>query len=363
MLDKIGRAIDRASYSVLWHIFRKTGPDGEVVFYAHYPLSYKMFEPIHSLIPNTRIVVSPQNGGVSSVLSDMKVQHSTRRGYPKIVICADFPDGFYPKTTGIKFLHIMHGVADKNYAYDKELNSHVDFHIVPGPHIREMLISKAGVEPERIRVVGFPKLDSLFNGTLDRSAILEELGLDPNRKTILYAPTTRDEFNSLLLVAQHLNRIARKYNVLVKLHPGYDPRYSDQGLPWIKLFQGTSNVHLTPFQDAVPYMYASDLLIADAGSIMFEFSALQRPIVLVDVPTKYRGMGGFDGDGIEQRWRDIGVRVRDPLDLPKAIEQAFATHNLFRDRQKEYAQRLFYKLDGNSSVRAAEAISSISLGL
>src|SRR6185503_1861750 len=39
------------------------------------------------------------------------------------------------------------------------------------------------------RLVGMPKVDCLVDGSLSRDPMLERLGIDPARKTVLYAPT------------------------------------------------------------------------------------------------------------------------------------------------------------------------------
>src|SRR5205085_67215 len=47
------------------------------------------------------------------------------------------------------------------------------------------------VDPEgdEAALVGFPKVDCLVDGSLDRSSIQQSLGLDPSLPTVLYAPT------------------------------------------------------------------------------------------------------------------------------------------------------------------------------
>ena len=50
----------------------------------------------------------------------------------------------------------------------------------------------AGLVPDdelAAALVGYPKVDCLVDGTLDRRAIQNALGLDPSLPTVLYAPT------------------------------------------------------------------------------------------------------------------------------------------------------------------------------
>jgi CDP-glycerol glycerophosphotransferase (TagB/SpsB family) len=70
-----------------------------------------------------------------------------------------------------------------------------------------------------IRLIGMPRLDCLVDGSLERNQILTSLGIDPSRKTVLYAPTW-SRYSSVALMGEEIvKRLgAAGYAVIVKLH-------------------------------------------------------------------------------------------------------------------------------------------------
>ena len=69
------------------------------------------------------------------------------------------------------------------------------------------------------RLIGMPKADCLVDGSLDRRAVLQELGLSAARPTVLYAPTWSGK-SSLNVMGSALveGLLKRQWNVIVKLH-------------------------------------------------------------------------------------------------------------------------------------------------
>src|SRR5437764_1341156 len=70
-----------------------------------------------------------------------------------------------------------------------------------------------------ICLIGMPKADCLVDGSLQRENILQSLGIDPSRRTVLYAPTWTP-FASLNAMGEELvAQLGRAgFCVIVKLH-------------------------------------------------------------------------------------------------------------------------------------------------
>src|SRR5215204_4643111 len=69
------------------------------------------------------------------------------------------------------------------------------------------------------RLIGMPKLDCLVDGTLTRDELLAAMGIDPARKTILYAPTWSAHSSVVTMGEELVQRLgAAGYAVIVKLH-------------------------------------------------------------------------------------------------------------------------------------------------
>ena len=136
-----------------------------------------------------------------------------------------------------------------------------------------------------VRLIGLPKADAMVNGTWTREGVLESLGLDPARRTVLYAPTWSPA-SSLNAIGEALvtRLLATEINLIVKLHDrSRDIRamYSG-GEDWVgrlePLVRRRRGV-IAPGHDISPYLVASDLMITDHSSAGFEVLLRDRPIV------------------------------------------------------------------------------------
>jgi hypothetical protein len=147
-------------------------------------------------------------------------------------------------------------------------------------------------------------------------------------------------------------------NVLIKPHPvigDWRPRWM---ATWARLARDHPRVHLVSdaHADVMPYLLASDVLVSDASSVIFEFLALDRPVVLITNPLRAADPA-FAPDDIVWRWRDLGHEVHAVSELPAAVADALAHPERHADRRHAYAKVLFGRFtDGCSHRRLAERI-------
>lgn len=99
---------------------------------------------------------------------------------------------------------------------------------------------------------------------------MTKLQLKHDRKAILYAPTFRDYAMDTVSdqVIKTLDTLAQKYTVLVREH-----YFSNVDFP------GTV-IDVSSYPDVNELMIASDLLITDYSSILFDYALLHKPIFL-----------------------------------------------------------------------------------
>src|ERR1044071_7565275 len=89
-------------------------------------------------------------------------------------------------------IQMFHGVGGK-YGFDAPTRSMRPWDrifFVNERRLRNFI--KAGAidaDSPAIRLIGYPKVDALVNGTWSRRTVLESLKLDPAHPTVLYAPT------------------------------------------------------------------------------------------------------------------------------------------------------------------------------
>jgi hypothetical protein len=264
-------------------------------------------------------------------------------------------------------IHLFHGVAGK-YGLDAPTRiapvvATFDRLLFPNSD-RLNSYGEAGlVDPDSATaaLVGYPKVDRLVDGSLNREAIQQALGLDPASPTVLYAPTW-SPYSSLNVWGEEVIKSLARLggNVIVKLHDrSYDmSARGSGGVDWrtrIERLCREWGVHLAQDFDASPYMYVADALVTDHSSVGFEFMLLDRPVVVIDCPELL----------VKARVNPAKVALlHDAADVVSADDTAEAVRRVMADplrlsqRRREVASVLFYD-PGRASVRAAECIYDV----
>jgi CDP-glycerol glycerophosphotransferase (TagB/SpsB family) len=216
-----------------------------------------------------------------------------------------------------------------------------------------------------IRLIGMPRLDCLVDGSLKRNDILTSLGIDPSRKTVLYAPTW-SRYSSLGLMGEEIvKRLgAAGYVVIAKLHDrsrqGDD--YHSGGVDWgqrlAPLLQANGGV-LATGSNSSSYLMAGDVLITDHSSVGFEYLLLDRPLIRIHVPEL------LEKTDIEpvyvQLMTDAATTVSDIDQLVAAVEESFANSNSKSGSRNAVANEMFYKPGGATARAIAEMYEVIEL--
>lgn len=260
-----------------------------------------------------------------------------------LVFCAHV-SGYFPREDQGR-IQLFHGVSFRNMAVRRDVLVY-DHLFVVGPYMRRLFTEEKMLRDGDARLVpiGFPKLDPLVDGSLNRRALLRRLGLSGQRKVVLYAPTGQKD-NSLdtgvgEAVIERLRR-AGKYDVLIKLHD--HPR--DRATDWPRRLRPLLDRHtkLVADYDVVPYLFVADLLITDASSVSNEFSLMDRPMVFLDVPELLAAMQkkGVALD-LDTWGRKGGVTVRWPDEAVDAVASSLAHPTAGSGVRRAMAKDLFY---------------------
>ena len=285
-------------------------------------------------------------------------------------------------------INISHNQPTKFEAYPKEYVRNYDVHFLTGPLHRdqyEHMFQLHGLDMSKFKFVdvGYPKSDALLQGKYNRDAVLTELGLDPSRKTILYAPAW-DPGGSLRSfgeqVIEQLLSI-EDVNVVVKLHPvSHTPPQSASfdfytgGVNWKERFSRyESNPrfrHITAFQ-VDPLLIASDLLVTDFSSVALEYVGLDRPIIYLDCPEYFEKtlkLPGYESDPEYVKTnpranagRHVGIVVESVDDLAAEARRGLANPSLNSDKRRELASMLLYNPGRGAVVAASEILRLMHL--
>ncbi len=269
-----------------------------------------------------------------------------------------------PLPRGTRRIQMFHGVAGKfQHDYDRPQSSMRRWHRLFFVNQRRLrnFISAGAIDPasDAPRLVGMPKVDCLVDGSLRRDDVLRELGLDPARPTILYAPTW-SAASSLNTMGLELvgGLIARSWNVIVKLHDrSRDPRaFYSGGVDWAECLTRALRPDrgaLVTNPDICPYLAAADVMITDHSSAGFEYLLLDRPLVRINVPALLRGSN--IGEEYVRLLADASRSVEDPRGAVRAVELALANPSEGSATRRAVASELFYE-PGGATARAVDEL-------
>ena len=254
-----------------------------------------------------------------------------------------------------KTVLMQHGIGPKQCYYDVSANP-TTVRFVEGQH---RLARLQRLYPQSTFVdTGFAKLDPAFDGS-QTLLNLASLNLDPNKPTLLYAPTFYP--SSIECFSKHFADEFCDYNIIVKPHffsLTKDKYHQQRRL--LEHWSKKSNVYLAPVSDynLLSFMAISDVMISDASSAIFEFAALNKPVVWCDfykLRWSYRGIFSFRfkkrlNDDIEF-FNQITERVSQYPDLKQAVSKVLAAPSELADKRIEMTERLAGATDGQVSKR------------
>lgn len=295
-----------------------------------------------------------------------------RAGFMKFdaYLAADFIWAKLPR--GVKRIQTFHGVAGKyGNVYDRPDSSLREWDRLFFINKRRLnnFVSAGAIDSDSdaICLIGMPKADCLVDGSMQRNNILLSLGIDPSRRTVLYAPTWTP-YASLNVMGEDLvSQLGRAgYCVIVKLHDNSrdaDPRNSG-GINWVERLTPilqNYNGHLAARGSIAPYLVAADVMISDHSSAGFEYLLLDRPLIRIEMP-ELIARTNIHSDYVELLVR-ASTTVRNPQETLRATELAYADPSCLSGERKAVATDLFYKPGTATNRAVTELYKVIELSL
>lgn len=257
-----------------------------------------------------------------------------------------------------KTARIGHGIGAKG-SYYSQSDSATTVRFVEGEYktnrLRSMYPNNKFID------VGFSKLDPIFNGEIC-GPDLESLNLDPNKKTIIYAPTFYP--SSLERFPKNFPEDFQEYNLIIKPHyfTLSKEKYASQR-KLLEHWNKYTNVYLAKVNDysLVPFMAIADLLISDTSSAIIEFAALNKPVVwcnFLKLRWTYRGIFSYRFkkrmDKDYQEYSKVAVRADSYKMLKDTVSKHILNPKVLSNQRLRYAQKMAGALDGKASVRIVD---------
>lgn len=339
------------NFTMVAPIYRAMAADPRVSFFF---TASEEPDRLHDIYREALATKPPRPGEASGVR--LITPSAARRMRFDAYVASDFMWQSLPR--GTCRIQVFHGVGGK-YGFDAPTTSMREWHrifFVNERRLRNFI--KAGAidaDSPAIRLVGLPKADALVNGTWTRTAVLESLGLDPARPTVLYAPTWSPA-SSLNAMGTDLigGLLATGVNLIVKLHDrsrDLRPRYSG-GVDWARtlapLLAPPRSV-LAPGHDITPYLVAADLMVTDHSSAGFEYLLRDRPIVRIHRPDLIRD-ANIHPDYVELL-ASVSESVDSAESAVRAVEHGLAAPDALSDTRRAVAADIFYR-PGGATARA-----------
>lgn len=254
---------------------------------------------------------------------------------------------------------IVHGIGTKVSAFTEDKNR-FDIRFIEGDfRLRRLkeLYPDANVVWEN---VGFSKLDDVFRYTDKmKTELLHKMELDSNKPTLLYAPTFYP--SSIENMSDKFPEQFKDYNIIIKPHyySYLRKKYKTQRKKF-KKWEAYNNVYFATFEDynIAPFYAISDLLISDESSVVFEFAALNKPVIcnrFIHLRLSYRIFGRYKFnkrmESAMNQFRDIGENVWKYKQLKEVVHNELKYPENKNSKRIEYTKEIIGPVDGKVSER------------
>lgn len=266
-----------------------------------------------------------------------------------------------PHRRATTVVQVWHAVgALKRYGFDAPLDEpertflhrYYDEVVVSADAIRQPTSTALRTPLEHVLALGTPRTDFFFDDAAlaaARAEVLERFPTLRDRRIVVYAPTFRGRGRARQASEVGLDAAALRaalpaeYGLVLKTHPNLDPDATERA---------GYDVVVDPVFEINRLLSATDILITDYSSSIFEWALLRRPLVLLvpDLAEYEREPGLY----LDFRHEMIGTQVVDTAGVAAAINEGRFDLSGY-DR---FVERYLGACDGRSSERFVETFVS-----
>jgi hypothetical protein len=263
---------------------------------------------------------------------------------------------------------LNHGTGIKNILYRNLARvPHDKYQIfVEGKHRVNSLLGSPSLGKNEVHLIGLPKLDFGLQGMYDDTeGLLVQWGLAPRKKTVLFAPTYKP--TCLYDVKYDLFEQTKDYNLIIKLHPySWMGKYAPhrQHRIYEAAVRRYSHARLLPFDEynIVPYYVASDVVMSEASSTVFDFIAFGKFGIVYDLPCdRLKHSDGQPLLEIDNRefLKGAFVHIGSGAAIRDAVEQCLHPTPSMIAKADAYRDDYFYLLDGKATQRLVRKMEEL----
>lgn len=194
--------------------------------------------------------------------------------------------------TNILFIDVWHGIPYKGFIPDNFRVQHrYDEVWVSSPLLKQIYQDKFGFRADIVHSLGYARADRLFLRQKPDPSFRKKASIPTESKIVLYAPTWQQDEKGRELFPfgesqdsflQSLSEICEKHKAVLIIRSHLNATISTT------FFRNVRYCSMKEFPDAEDLLQQSDILICDWSSIAFEFLALNRPTIFLDVPPPFK---------------------------------------------------------------------------
>lgn len=273
---------------------------------------------------------------------------------------------WFRKREGQVFLETWHGTPLKRLVFDQEevtsaspkykeqfykQRKEWDYLVSANPFSSKTFRSCFMYEGKMLEY-GYPRNDILYASDKEQRArrLKEKLGIPLDKKTILYAPTWRDDehygkgeykFTLALDLKKMKTMLEKEYVLLLRTHHYIADKIDTTGLEGFAY-------NLSNYDDISEIYLMTDICITDYSSVFFDFANLKRPILFYtyDIEKYKNQLRGF--------YIDMNTEVPGPLlytseEVIDAILHIDTIQKRYKKRYDEFYDRFCCFDDGHAS--------------
>jgi CDP-glycerol glycerophosphotransferase (TagB/SpsB family) len=185
------------------------------------------------------------------------------------------------------------------------------------------------------------------------------------KATLLYAPTWHRFLTSVEMLGNGwLDRVRQavpELNIIIKPHPHIPKVFPKIVSRWRQVARDNERILMVEGNaDIYQYFLPADIILSDASSVIFYFLALDRPIILVNNPLRFKAKSTYDPEGPEWAWRDVGIQINHVDELEGALVRALKKPEEKAEVRAYYREKIFGDLlDGRAAERIADKVRSL----
>jgi CDP-glycerol glycerophosphotransferase (TagB/SpsB family) len=264
--------------------------------------------------------------------------------------------------TNILFIDVWHGIPFKGFIpEDFRVQQRYDEAWVSSPLLKEIYQHKFGFKPDIIKDLGYARTDKLFLRQSPDPQLQEKAAIPAGHKVVLYAPTWqqddsgRDLFpfgESQDAFIQRLSETCARHKAVLVIRSHLNASINT------RMYGNVRYCSMKEFPDAEGLLLLTDVLICDWSSIAFDFLALNRPTLFLDVPPPFKNHFSL---GPEYRFGKV-VDTLDSLndELARCVEIPKEYFDQYGEKHQKVILDIYHThTDGKSAIRQLDRLCKL----